>query len=241
MNATALEQAQAMLENKIYEIAKTNGLSNDEIEPITDGVYDAGKYLASARKVMWIMKEPYDEIVDGKPVGGGWNLAKDCFAKSDAWSNPSWQPIIYSMYGNKHNLLWKNMDWIRDDRSMAEVLQEIAYINVSKIPNRTVSDDGYIGECYRIWKEILFEQIRVYDSDVMIFAKTFMHFRDDLQKGLRSLGELSFNGTIAGEAYEWKGKLLLSIMHPNNRSITREVYVNSIIEAINKHLNNNQL
>jgi len=237
MNATALEQAQAMLENKIYERAKTNGLSNEEIEPITDGVYDAGKYLASARKVMWIMKEPYDEIVDGKPIGGGWNLAKDCFAKSDAWSNPSWQPIIYSIYGLKHKLLWKNMDWIRDDRSMAEILQEIAYINVSKMPNQTVSDDGYIGECYRIWKNILFEQIEVYNPDVMIFASTFKHFHCDIQRELRYLDEVSFDGTKAGEAYEWKGKLLLSVMHPNNRSITREIYVNSIIEAIDKRFN----
>lgn len=237
-DSNELELAQTMLENKIYEMAEQYGLSSDDVEPITDGVYDAGKYLSSNRRVMWIMKEPYDEIVDGKPMGGGWSLPRDCFAKGDAWSNPSWQPIIYSMYGLKNGIMWNDMNWIRDDRSMADMLQGIAYINVSKMPNRSVSDDSYIGECYEIWKNLLFEQIEAYNPDVMIFAKTFSHFRNDLGKELRKLGGISYNGVLAGDAYEWKGRLLLSVMHPNNRSITREIYVNSIIETICKFFKN---
>lgn len=236
MNAKELERAQAALENRIFEIARANGMTNDEIAPITDGVYDAAKYLASDRHVMWVMKEPYDEIIDGKPAGGGWNLVRDCFAKSDAWSNPSWQPIIYSMYGLKHGFLWKQMDWIRDDKSMADILQEIAYINVSKIPNNTVSDDGYIGECYQFWKPILFEQIGLYDPEVIIFANTFMHFKKDLLPGLTRVGDISYGNVKDRGAYKWNGKLLLDVYHPDNRTVTRENYINSIIETITKYL-----
>lgn len=30
--------------------------------PILDGVFDPEKYLASKYKILWILKEPYDEI-----------------------------------------------------------------------------------------------------------------------------------------------------------------------------------
>lgn len=236
MKAEELERAQVSLEDRIYRIARANGMANDMIDPITDGVYDASKYLNSRRHVMWVMKEPYDEIVNGEPVGGGWNLARDCFAKCDAWSNHSWQPIIYSMYGLEHGRLWNQMDWIRDDKSMADILQEIAYINVSKMPNKTVSDDGYIGKCYQFWKPILFEQIGIYDPDVIIFGNTFMHFKTDMLPGLTSAGDVSFGNVKAGDAYKWNGKLLLDVYHPNNRIVSREVYVNSIIETITNHL-----
>ena len=235
MKTNELELAQTRLNKKVEDMAAAAGLSNDDVDPITDGIYDAAKYLAARRRVMWVMKEPYDEIIDGKPMGGGWNLAKGCFAKDDAWANPSWQPIIYSMYGLKHDLRWDRMDWIRDDKSMADILQEIAYINVSKMPNLSSSDDGHIGECYHFWKPLLFEQIETYDPEVIIFASTFGHFRNDLQPDLQKVGEVSFNKVWAGTAYRWNGKLLLDVYHPNNRTITREVYVNSIIEVISKN------
>ena len=232
MNAKELEWSQSKLNSKVEEVATAAGLSSKGISPITDGVYDAEKYLASDRKVMWIMKEPYDEFTDGKPAGGGWNLVRDCFAKSDIWSSPSWQPVIYSMYGLKHGHLWNQMDWIRNDKTMADILQEIAYINVSKMPNRKVSDDGYIGKCYKIWQPILLEQIGIYAPDVIIFANTFMHFKNDLLPALIRVGDVSFENIKAGDAYRWGRKLLLDIYHPNNRTVTREVYVNSIIETI---------
>jgi hypothetical protein len=233
MNAQELKLAQVSLEKRIYDIAKVNGLMTDKVEPITDGVYDAAKYLAANRHIMWVMKEPYDEIINGEPFGGEWNLARDCFAKSDAWSNRSWQPIIYAMYGLNHGLLWDDMDWIRDDKNMANILQEIAYINVSKMPGNSVSSDGHISKCYMIWKPILFKQISIYNPDVIIFANTFKHFKNDMSFGLNKVGSISFDNFNAVDAYKWEGKLLLDVYHPNNRTVSKEVYVNSIIEAIN--------
>ncbi|MDD7710335.1 MAG: hypothetical protein PUJ46_02050 [Alistipes sp.] len=50
-----IELAQSKLDSKVEEIATAAGLLSDGISPITDGVYDAEKYLTSDRKVMWIM------------------------------------------------------------------------------------------------------------------------------------------------------------------------------------------
>ena len=51
--------------------------------------------------------------------------------------------------------------------------------------------------------------------------------------GLNKVGSISFNNFNAVDAYKWEGKLLLDVYHPNNRTVSKEVYVNSIIEAIN--------
>ena len=236
MNAKELEQAQISLNKKVTDMAASAGFSNDDVKPITDGIYDAAKYLTAGRRVMWVMKEPYDVVINGKPKGGGWNLAKSCFAKDNAWANPSWQPIIYSMYGLKHGLYMKQMKKIRNDKSMANILQEIAYINISKMPNRSSSDNKYIGERYQIWKPLLFEQIDAYDPEVIIFAKTFKYFQNDLRPDLNKIGAVSSNGVRVGNAYQWNGRLLLDVYHPNNRKLSREVYVDSIIEAINNNI-----
>lgn len=241
MTGRLLEQKQSILEKKIMETARRLGLSNDSVEPILDGVCDCARYMDTSPRIMWVLKEPYDEMENGMPCGGGWSIVRDCFRKDDAWSAPSWQPIIYAMYGYRHHLLWDDMDWIRDNRDMAKALQEIAYINVSKMPGGTVSNDGFIAECYRKWKSVLFEQISTYDPEVIVFAATFKHFREDMKGDLAKLSDMVIDGSRAGEAYRWKGRLLLSVMHPNNKSIKREQYVDSIIQTLRACVGNGRL
>ena len=68
------------LEKKIYELAKVQGLTNERVEPIIDGLYDPALFNG----ICWLMKEPFDEVIDGKPWGGGWSLI-DRFEKPYAW------------------------------------------------------------------------------------------------------------------------------------------------------------
>jgi len=66
------------LENKaieIDEIVKSRYPYNQELDisPICDGIINIEQYLKSKYKILWILKEPYDEFdKDGKPCGGGW-------------------------------------------------------------------------------------------------------------------------------------------------------------------------
>ena len=49
------------------------GYDPAKVEPIYDGVVDAEAYLATQPKVLWILKEPYDDFdAEGMPEGGGW-------------------------------------------------------------------------------------------------------------------------------------------------------------------------
>ena len=75
MTKESLMVAQAEIEQKIKQCAQNNNLNSSEVEPIPDGIYDAEKYLSTTPRILWILKEPYDDFTEeGKPYGGGWSL-----------------------------------------------------------------------------------------------------------------------------------------------------------------------
>ena len=228
MTITELEQAQAEITEEIYSFAERVGLSNDNIEPIPDGVYSAEKYLLAPTQIMWILKEPYDDFdEDGEPYGGGWNLF-EAFDNDDAWSSRTWQPMIYSMYGLFNNQKWEDMDWISDDKSMTDVLKQIAYINISKIPASTATNDNSLWDKYNLWKDILSKQIAIYAPKIIIFGNTFRYFKDDLV-GADTNPKKSIEGIV--DLYENGGVKYLDTYHPNQKMVERGAYVDSIIEA----------
>ena len=230
MTAEELRIEQNKLTDEIYKFAKENGLTIDgELEPITDGVADSEAYIESNPKVMWVLKEPYDEIEDGKPYGGGWSIVDDCFASIEKRSiAPTWHSIIYIMYGVRHNLKWDDIDYLSQDKSPAKVLKEIAYINVSKMPNKSETKDADLWDFYNLWQEILWKQIIVYNPDIIIFGNTFHLFKNDLSvRG--NLKEISSNGV-----WSWNNKLLLAAYHPQRKG---KQYVDNIIDIISTYYN----
>ena len=227
MDVKTLKELQADMSERINRRAKELGLVNEKCEPVTDGVMDIDEYLKSSPRIMWVLKEPWDDVDEnGIPCGGGWNMS-EVFKKDDAWKNRTWQPIIYASYGIINRYLWNDMDWIRDDTSMANVLKKIAYINVSKMPGYTQSNNGKIRLAYKNWREILLGQIRIYKPQVIIFGYTFELFKEDLV-GMDAEPIYRDNRII--HVYEKDGVKLLDVYHPNQRIISREQYVNAIIK-----------
>ena len=81
MTALALLAAQAALHALIQTHAIDLGHDPAKIAPIYDGVVDAEAYLAAKPKIMWILKEPYDDFdAEGMPAGGGWTICKDWYS-----------------------------------------------------------------------------------------------------------------------------------------------------------------
>ena len=228
MTTEDLEQSQAEIIKEIYLFAEQEGLTNDSIEPIPDGVYSAEKYLSAPTQVMWILKEPYADFDEnGEPYGGGWNLF-GAFDNNDAWTSRTWQPIIYSMFGLFNSQKWEDMDWISDNKEMAEVLKQIAYINISKMPASTVTNDNSLWDKYNLWKNILAKQISTYSPKIIIFGNTFRYFKDDLV-GENTKPTRSIEGIV--DIYENRGVKYLDTYHPNQKMVERGAYVDSIIEA----------
>ena len=66
---------------------------------------------------------------------------------------------------------------------MKEVMSQIAYINLNKMPANKTSSDDLLEESYKNWKTILMAQIELYKPQVIIFGNTFKFFKDDLLEG----------------------------------------------------------
>lgn len=241
MNKTLLKNNIQKFNESIKEFADKMAFSTDRVAPIYDGIADVDKYLSCGKRIMWVLKEPYDNITEsGETYGGDWSIVDDCFSghgedgnspKFDVWSNKTWQPIIYAMYGYFNNLEWQSMQYIRDQKNMANILQQIAYINISKMPNKSRSSEACISNFYNQWKSILFQQIDIYNPDVVIFGNTFKYFQRDLQITEDDLiKEIHIEKVF--DPYKKNGRLWLSAYHPNQTQVSREIYVNSIIRAI---------
>lgn len=225
-----IEKLQADMENMIFKVAKQKGLWTKDIAPITDGITDISAYLNSSPKIMWVLKEPYDEIVNGTPCEGGWSITKDCFTRDDSWKNKTWQPIIYTMYGYLNGLTYNDMDYIRNDHSMASVLQQIAYINVGKMPALTKSPKSHMMEVYETWKDIDNQQIDSYKPDVIIFGGSFWLFKPDWEHSIQFIG----NEAGCLDIYKrGENQLILDAYHPLQTQVSREIYVDSIIKTLN--------
>jgi len=228
MKETELKAAQDAISEAIYAHAKELGFDK---EPITDGVCDIEGYLKSNPKVMWILKEPNGQLANGELEDGGWSIVEESF-KNDiegVAKIKSWQPIIYVMHGYLNEQMYNDMDYIRDKIDMAKVLQKIAYINVSKMPGYRSSYDNNIEYCYTQWKPILERQIETYAPDVIIFGKTFEHFRSHFEKqGLEKID--NFPGWI--DVYKSCNHILFDAYHPARKG---QEYIDTLIEALNKY------
>ena len=222
----------------------------DNAKPIYDGVADIEGYLKSDPKIMWLLKEPYDE--SGKFTGGGWsfisnifndpksnnpNKPKDCF-----WTSTMWQLIIQINYAIHNGYRpWGDIPPI--DNEIANEIKKSAYINLSKMPADSKSSNSRLSDCYQIWKDTIFRQIDIYKPDIIIFGKTFQFFKDNprfkgatLCKKTRKkwpvLAYISKDNTILIEAY-----------HParkggENSNKSGRNYVDNIIKAVKYAMQN---
>lgn len=199
-----------------------------DFEPIYDGVYykDAKKYLNSKIRIMWVLKEPYDdEYDDGEPCGGGWNYFDCLEPKTSPWKIRTWKNMIYTTYGILNNMKYEEMDSIEDHPEMADVLLEIACINLSKMPGHTTTDSSLLPIYYGIWKDILKQQMDLYSPQVVIFGNTFEYFKEDLFRGKTLVPVDSIT-----QVYEKDGVKYIDAYHPQCR-IKREAYINSVINC----------
>ncbi len=231
----------ADLKNKVDEI---NKLVNEKIVsdledtyPITDGIIDIEKYFNAKYKVLWILKEPYDEFDDeGKPFGGGWGLDEAIRPKQSihefTGGRPTFKPMIYTSWGILNDFcLWDDMDNVERDPTMLDALKSIAYINVKKLPGYTTSHRTVIEYAYQQHKEILLKQIEYYNPDIIIGGSTLYNFYQDLGISREQLQRNdSVNYIIKGD------KIFIEAYHPAQRSgttgVSQEKYCNDIINSV---------
>ncbi|MBQ7672432.1 MAG: hypothetical protein IJS49_05065 [Paludibacteraceae bacterium] len=225
-----LIKEQEALHQEIDRIAESldNGLS-----PIYDGVGNIDIYLSSPLKIMWLVKESYDQDKQGNKGTGNWSIY-DAVQRDTAWSYLSFQRMTYALYGYNNGIYYegKDMPMIRDHKEMVKDLANIAYININKLPGGTSSSDSHIASCYKIWNKIIDEQIEVYNPDVIILGgtKKFLDFRDELIP-CKQYDNNDVNPKLSSNVYKWGSRWIISVCHPGYRMST-EVYVDLVIDSL---------
>ena len=63
MNIQELQVRQDELQEEMRSRAIELGYNPENVEPVYDGVVDIERYLKSSPRVMWILKEAYDDVI----------------------------------------------------------------------------------------------------------------------------------------------------------------------------------
>jgi hypothetical protein len=203
---------------------------------ITDGVMNVDDYFLNDIRLAWMLKEPYDEE-DG--TGGGWsyfemfkgeNLYLEQFNRAH---KVTWHPIIYVSYGIMNNFTkWSELDYIRDNHKMCDVVRNVAFINSQKLPSKNVTrtDFNDLFESITQNSDLLNRQVNLLNPNVLIFGNTFNLYTNILKINVSDLIEYE-----NGIKYIVKDeKLYISTYHPAQTQITRDLYVDGIISLVEK-------
>ena len=194
-------------------------------EPIYDGVVDPERYCAAPSKILWILKEPWD---GDDRSGGGWSITQDLLRAKTAEmaKGPTIQPIIYVSYGILNQVwTWADMEYIRDDPEMAQVLHSIAYINVKKLPGLKTSKDSEILSAYQTSREAIHQQIAAYQPDFVIGCRPHM------AAIMTDIG-IASDDIFSNDSARWatkEGTTFIDVYHPAQTTITRDRYIDDIL------------
>ena len=197
--------------------------------PIYDGVVDVDRYLASSPKILWILKEPYDEP-DGIP-GGGWSVTEHILAAGKFRNKRPFAPIAYVAYAvfNGYSK-YSEMDYVTEDPLIVDSVKNIAYININKMPGKSASDAGAIASYYLRNRELLKKQIDIINPDIVIAGNILHLFYEDF-------GITQKDFQLAGSAWfcQRNGRLYINAYHPSYWSCKEDKYVNDIVAIIKEH------
>ena len=234
MTVKELTKEQDTLRNEIDALADKEGLWTEDVGPIRDGVADIEAYLHSSPKIMWVLKEPYDDFKkDGSPYGGDYTLLEDLIKHRDLPLQQTLPPtdrrVIYATYGIYTGYQYDEMKHYKDP-DVYKYLFQIAYINLSKMPAGKRS--GNMMSKYLVWRDVVLKQIRLFKPDVIIFGGTFQYLKDDL--------EIADSSLIHSEA-GWKlnifrqdNTLFIDTYHSGIPGWDR-MYVNTIVNNIRQY------
>lgn len=209
--------------------------SNDMVDPITDGPVNVDEYLNSGHRVLWVLREPYDETEGGVASGGGWSLTEGFLNQPDidkriGKSNKTWFPIIYVTHGifTGQGTRWNDLDDIPKKRDMAQILKKVAVVNLKKLPGLTKSDMRVVTSAYEKHRDIILEQIDALAPWIVILAGT------EIEPLKQDLGISDQRGVKEGHCtvYVNKGRIYVAGYHPSQRSMVQQKYVDDYLQAI---------
>ena len=225
-----LERLQNEVDLKIEKI-----ISVDDRRAFPDGIINIDNYLASDLKIMWVLKEPNSsEQLNWRDEIG--NLKTETGTKY-GWAG-TFNPIVYVSYGILNNRNWNQIPYTNDNPEIIEVLKSIAFVNVKKTPGESVSFDNEIHDFHSNNKEILLNQIKYYQPNVIICGNTFKYIGVDIKDIFKGL-EFEYDENSKMSKHHNSEIIIIDAFHPNARK-NKETYCDYIINSVNKWKNKNR-
>jgi len=229
MEKEEIKQKLKALDEEMYQ-----RISDEENERLVcyDGAVNIDEYLDSKIKILWLLKEPYDEE---NGIGGGHTLG-DLIKKDVAYDfvkkYPTWQVMTYVSYGILNDFwMWDDMNFLRIEPTMTNALLKIAMVNVQKLPSLNQSKTNFndITEAFEKHGDLLKKQIDLLNPDILIAGNTMWIYKD-------MFGLIEENKKTKGciDYWEKDGKLFIDAYHPSQKTETRENYCNDIISTVQK-------
>lgn len=195
-------------------------------EPVYDGIMNVAQWVNTKPKVLWILKEPYDDD------GGGWKMS-DLINKfrNNQGISMTWRRIIFSSWGILYDVeSWNDLNG-SELRKMSDVLNRIAYINIKKMIGARVSPRKVIAEAYRRDGDIIDEQIRLIDADIVVFGGTYKWF----EAMVPSKNKVEYLPNSNAASFYQDGKIFIDSHHPAYyKNISDEDYCMDIIRSVRR-------
>ncbi len=173
---------------------------------IRDGAVDAGRYLASEYKLLYLLKE-----VNG---GSDWDL-RDFLregGRKQTWDNVARWTLGIQNLGRE--LTWAELDRITQERRR-EALRSICAVNVKKTSGTFAADSKLVAKAAQEDAAFLKRQIGLYKPDIVICCGTERNYWHDVMKS-----KPQWKSTARGIWYfrEEGGPVVVAFMHPAARA-----------------------
>ncbi len=227
---------QFSLHARIRSRAADLGYDPGKIRPIYDGVVDWDGYLKAPLKLCWILKEPYDDRDEnGNPAGGGWTMFKDFVREGRLAETVNANPALRNVACVSWALLsdasrHTDIPEIHDKPEVAESLLRVCYLNTGKMPAATTTSREQLQKIHGEWRDIVLDQVKLADPDLLIFGGTLDVWAADFGIDLAHPLAHGRNGGTIVDVHSWRGKRLLYADHPAART-SREEWIDAILDA----------
>lgn len=209
----------------------------DKIQPdadgrgrVTDGIVTPEKYIKAPYRVLWILKEPHGD--------GDWDL-REFLSVGNFKKYPRWRTtfslLLLVTHGIFHGFMpWTSLPTVNDIDP--HILEQIAYINLKKLPGKPQAVHFQIDNAFRQSEELIVKQISVFKPQIIIICCGFKLWLLGPALGILDENE-KIKRDISFAAYtKHDSVVFIDTYHPAQTSITREAHYEAVIAACQKGL-----
>ena len=169
-------------QEKIYgEIDRIGRGANPDVGCFHDGVAFPDEYLGARTKILWVLKNSYDETdEDGNPASDGQDIR--CWFGSPH-GTPMFTKMVLVSYCLERGIGRYDDSLLADRDAVLRSLRKTALVDLSKLPGASSVTDRQLKEEFVLFQDVVRRQLDLYAPDIMIFGNT-LHLCHGLFEGL---------------------------------------------------------